>query len=149
MIQILPMCDQSQWLLDEIHTNSFSSYFLFPSSPDLVCVKILSNGLISWSDKACLKSKDLEWYFLCPREKKYASGLRMNRATETGYWKTTGKDRRVNYNGNAVGMVRTLVFHLGSAPHGKRTDWVIHEYRIEDKSLADKEVAQVCCHIFI
>ncbi|CAI9108885.1 OLC1v1008587C2 [Oldenlandia corymbosa var. corymbosa] len=98
-----------------------------------------------------LKMKDLEWFFFCPRERKYASGVRMNRATETGYWKTTGKDRPVLYNGNVVGKVRTLVFHLGSPPHGKRTDWVIHEYRLEDQNLADKGVAQdtyVLCKVF-
>ncbi|KAK4369791.1 hypothetical protein RND71_009266 [Anisodus tanguticus] len=33
-------------------------------------------------DKCCYKSKDLEWYFFCPRERKCASGVKMNRATE-------------------------------------------------------------------
>ncbi|XP_027078451.1 NAC domain-containing protein 82-like [Coffea arabica] len=102
-------------------------------------------------DKSCLKSKDLEWYFFCPRERKYASGSRMNRSTETGYWKTTGKDRPVTYNKNSVGMVKTLVFHQGCAPRGQRTDWVIHEYRIEDKNLADMGYAQdayVLCKLF-
>ncbi|KAL3528063.1 hypothetical protein ACH5RR_012719 [Cinchona calisaya] len=102
-------------------------------------------------DKSCLKSKDLEWFFFCPRERKYACGDRMNRATETGYWKTTGKDRPVVYNHSSVGMVKTLVFHQGNAPRGQRTDWVIHEYRIEDKNLADMGVAQdtyVLCKVF-
>ena len=67
----------------------------------------------------------------------------MNRSTETGYWKTTGKDRPVTYNKNSVGMVKTLVFHKGCAPRGQRTDWVIHEYRIEDRNLADMGDAQV------
>ncbi|KAK2980391.1 hypothetical protein RJ640_014564 [Escallonia rubra] len=101
-------------------------------------------------DKCCLKSKDLEWYFFCPREKKYASGARANRATENGYWKATGKDRSVRYNNNIVAMTKTLVFHLGHAPEGKRTDWVMHEYRIEDKGLADAEIVQdyVLCKVF-
>lgn len=102
-------------------------------------------------DKSCLKSKDLEWYFFCPRERKYASGARMNRATETGYWKTTGKDRSISYNDRLVGKVKTLVFHEGNAPHGRRTDWVIHEYRIEDTSLADAGIVQdsyVLCKVF-
>lgn len=90
-----------------------------------------------------MKSKDLEWYFFCPRERKYASGSRVKRATEKGYWKTTGKDRPVNYENSSVGMVKTLVFHLGSAPRGQRTDWVMYEYRIENKNLADLGVAQV------
>ncbi|XP_060210610.1 NAC domain-containing protein 82-like isoform X2 [Lycium barbarum] len=102
-------------------------------------------------DKCCYKSKDLEWYFFCPREKKYASGARMNRATETGYWKTTGKDRPVLYNEKIVGSVKTLVFHKGNAPRGQRMDWVIHEYRFEDKDMADTGIpldTYVLCKVF-
>ncbi|CAN4126305.1 unnamed protein product [Withania somnifera] len=102
-------------------------------------------------DKCCYKSKDLEWYFYCPRERKYASGCRMNRATEAGYWKTTGKDRSVTYDEKIVGSVKTLVFHLGHPPRGKRTDWVIHEYKFEDKNLIDAGFAQdsyVLCKVF-
>nr|XP_016459506.1 PREDICTED: NAC domain-containing protein 82-like [Nicotiana tabacum]XP_016459507.1 PREDICTED: NAC domain-containing protein 82-like [Nicotiana tabacum] len=102
-------------------------------------------------DKCCYKSKDLEWYFFCPRERKYASGARMNRATETGYWKTTGKDRSITYDEKIVGSVKTLVFHQGHPPRGQRTDWVIHEYKFEDKGLADAGFAQdsyVLCKVF-
>ncbi|KAL2553055.1 NAC domain-containing protein 82 [Forsythia ovata] len=101
-------------------------------------------------DKSCLKSKDLEWFFFCPREKKYACGLRMKRGTENGFWKTTGKDRPVHYNENVVGMVRTLVFHLGHAPKGQRTDWVIYEYRILDEQLAADGLQDmyVLCKVF-
>lgn len=60
----------------------------------------------------------------------------MKRATDNGYWKITGKDRNVFYNDKIVGTVKTLVFHLGHAPFGKRTDWIIHEYRILDEELA-------------
>ncbi|EPS72463.1 nam-like protein 2 [Genlisea aurea] len=101
-------------------------------------------------DMSCLKSKDLEWFFFCPREKKYASGTRVKRATKNGYWKTTGKDRPISYNAAIVGTVKTLVFHMGNAPRGERTDWVIHEYRILDKHLAASglEDAYVLCKLF-
>ncbi|KAL2504634.1 NAC domain containing protein 82 [Abeliophyllum distichum] len=101
-------------------------------------------------DKSCLKSKDLEWFFYCPREKRYASGDRVKRSTENGYWKTTGKDRPVFYNNNIVGMVKTLIFHLGHAPHGQRTDWVIHEFRILDNQLVETGVQDtyVLCKVF-
>ncbi|KAJ0604948.1 putative transcription factor NAM family [Helianthus annuus] len=102
-------------------------------------------------DKSSLKSGDLEWYFFCPKSKKYSSGGRANRATETGFWKATGKDRYVEYRGRTVATIKTLVFHLGRAKDGKRTDWVLHEYRMDDKQLADAGVVQdtyVLCRIF-
>ncbi|KAF9681756.1 hypothetical protein SADUNF_Sadunf05G0035900 [Salix dunnii] len=102
-------------------------------------------------DKSRLRTGDLKWYFFCPTGKKYASGVRMKRATDTGYWKTTGKDKSVQYKNEAVGMIKTLVFHTGRAPKGERTDWVIYKYRLEEMELADKGIAQdgyVLCVIF-
>lgn len=102
-------------------------------------------------NKSCLQTGDLKWYFFCPREKKYASGTRMNRATGLGYWKTTGKDRSVHYNNEVVGMIKTLVFHRGKAPKGERTDWVMYEYRLDEKELDLRGVAQdayVLCSVF-
>lgn len=101
--------------------------------------------------KSYLRTRDLEWYFFCPRDKKHPKGARTNRATENGFWKTTGKDRLISYDSRAVGMKKTLVFHLGRAPQGTRTDWVIHEYRLEDKQLADADIRQdtfVLCRLF-
>ncbi|XP_075655417.1 uncharacterized protein LOC142625638 [Castanea sativa] len=100
-------------------------------------------------DKSIVKG-DLKWYFLCPIEKKYSAGVRMNRATDVGHWKITGNERHVHYNNTLVGSIKTLIFHMGKAP-GKRTDWVIHEYRLDDKYLAERGVAQnghVLCMIF-
>lgn len=98
---------------------------------------------VCFSDKSVLKTGDLKWYFFCPRGMKYSTGGKLNRATEFGYWKTTGKDRSVEHKNQVVGMIRTLVFHIGRAPKGDRTDWVMHEFRIEHKDLADKGIPQV------
>lgn len=103
------------------------------------------------SDKSNLRNGDLEWFFFCPKSRKYSSGSRMNRATEAGYWKATGKDREIKYKEKTVALIKTLVFHLGHPPKGERTDWVMHEYRMEDKDLADAGVVQeayVLCRLF-
>ncbi|MQL98137.1 hypothetical protein Taro_030843 [Colocasia esculenta] len=101
------------------------------------------NAPSPFAKKSGVQSKDLEWYFYCPGDRKYANGVRKNCATDIGYWKTTGKDRTISYNSQTVAMKKTLVFHLGRAPNGVRTDWVMHEYRLEDKKLADAGFLQI------
>ncbi|RYR66173.1 hypothetical protein Ahy_A03g012135 [Arachis hypogaea] len=93
--------------------------------------------------KSHLKSGDLEWYFFCARGKNYGIGSKTNRAIKNGYWKATGMDKAiVQHDKQTVGMMKTLVFHTGKPPHGTRTDWVMHEYRLQDKDLTDKGIAQ-------
>ncbi|KAB5539003.1 hypothetical protein DKX38_016536 [Salix brachista] len=101
--------------------------------------------------KSKLKSRDLEWYFFSMLDKKYGNGAKTNRATEKGYWKTTGKDRPVHWNSRVVGMKKTLVYHQGRAPRGERSNWVMHEYRLVDEELEKAGIAQdafVLCRIF-
>ncbi|KAG6660012.1 hypothetical protein I3843_03G071100 [Carya illinoinensis] len=103
--------------------------------------------------KSLLPSKDLEWYFFSPRDRKYPNGSRTNRATKAGYWKATGKDRKVNSQTRAVGMKKTLVYYRGRAPHGARTGWVMHEYRLDERECESEtptglQDAYALCRIF-
>ncbi|GFS46102.1 NAC domain containing protein 2 [Actinidia rufa] len=85
--------------------------------------------------KSKLKSRDLGWYFFSALNEKHGNGWRTNRATERGYWKTTGKDRPVIHKSRTVGMKKTLVYHIGRAPWGERTNWAMHEYKLVDEEL--------------
>ncbi|XP_030527034.1 NAC domain-containing protein 21/22 [Rhodamnia argentea] len=100
-------------------------------SDSLLMIEVDLNKSEPWEipETACVGGK--EWYFYSQRDRKYATGLRTNRATASGYWKATGKDRAVLRKGVLVGMRKTLVFYQGRAPKGKKTDWVMHEFRVE------------------
>ncbi|CAN6577923.1 hypothetical protein C1H46_033614 [Malus baccata] len=90
-----------------------------------------------------------EWYFFNQRDRKYPTGLRTNRATEAGYWKTTGKDKEIHRTGVLVGMKKTLVFYKGRAPRGEKSNWVMHEYRLENKHpFKSSKEEWVVCRVF-
>ncbi|KAK3406124.1 NAC domain-containing protein 86 [Eucalyptus grandis] len=103
------------------------------------------------AEKSFLPSRDPEWYFFGPRDRKYPNGFRTNRATRAGYWKSTGKDRRVTCQNRPIGMKKTLVYYRGRAPQGIRTHWVMHEYRLDDKECEDTSGIQdsyALCRVF-
>lgn len=121
----------------------------FYGYPSMVDVDL--NKCEPWDlpETACIRGK--EWYFFSLRDRKYATGQRTNRATVSGYWKATGKDRHVLRRGELVGMRKTLVFYQGRAPRGKKTEWVMHEFRLEGPTdfpkLSFKE-DWVLCRVF-
>lgn len=90
-----------------------------------------------------------EWYFFSHKDKKYPTGTRTNRATTTGFWKATGRDKAVYDKAKLIGMRKTLVFYKGRAPNGQKSDWIMHEYRLESEENGPvQEEGWVVCRAF-
>ncbi|KAI3791232.1 hypothetical protein L2E82_04928 [Cichorium intybus] len=74
-----------------------------------------------------------EWYFFTPRDRKYPNGSRPNRVTGNGYWKATGADKPIKRKSDPnsiVGIKKALVFYAGKGTKGIKTNWIMHEYRL-------------------
>lgn len=83
-----------------------------------------------------------DWYFFSHKDKKYPTGTRTNRATAAGFWKATGRDKVIYSSFRRIGMRKTLVFYKGRAPHGQKSDWIMHEYRL-DETTNDTSVSYI------
>ncbi|XP_022995651.1 NAC domain-containing protein 12-like [Cucurbita maxima] len=100
-----------------------------------------------------------DWYFFSHKDKKYPTGTRTNRATAAGFWKATGRDKIIYTGSRRIGLRKTLVFYKGRAPHGQKSDWIMHEYRLDDSdrdnnicnSIGEAQLAEdgwVVCRVF-
>ncbi|KAJ0248085.1 NAC domain-containing protein [Hirschfeldia incana] len=90
-----------------------------------------------------------DWYFFSHKDKKYPTGTRTNRATKAGFWKATGRDKAIYLRHSLIGMRKTLVFYKGRAPNGQKSDWIMHEYRLEtDENGTPHEEGWVVCRVF-
>ncbi|XP_057832112.1 NAC domain-containing protein 7 [Cryptomeria japonica] len=90
-----------------------------------------------------------EWYFFSHKDKKYPTGTRTNRATAAGFWKATGRDKAIYSKLHLIGMRKTLVFYKGRAPNGQKSDWIMHEYRLEtNENGTPQEEGWVVCRVF-
>ncbi|KAE8663164.1 NAC100 protein [Hibiscus syriacus] len=113
------------YLTEKVMNSSFSATAI--GEVDL-------NKCEPWDLPKKAKMGEKQWYFFFQRDRKYPTGMRTNRATEAGYWKATGKDKEIfKGRGCLVGMKKTLVFYKGRAPKGEKSNWVMHEYRLEGK----------------
>ncbi|PKI62423.1 hypothetical protein CRG98_017229 [Punica granatum] len=68
-------------------------------------------------------------------------------------WDIQGRDKAVlsRNTSSIIGMRKTLVFYGGRAPNGRKTDWIIHEYRLQTSQHAPpqpQEEGWVVCKAF-
>nr|AXU39995.1 NAC protein [Lilium pumilum] len=101
-------------------------HFLYRKATQLPCrPNIIPSLDLHYCDPWELNGKALQggnqWYF-------FTRNSSHNRASDNGYWKPVGDDETVN----EVGLKRTLVFYIGEAPEGIKTNWVMHEYHLSD-----------------
>lgn len=121
---------------EEIITHYLTQKVIKPSFTASAIGQVDLNKCEPWDLPQKAKIGEKEWFFFCQRDRKYPTGMRTNRATDSGYWKATGKDKEIyrhGRRGSLVGMKKTLVFYKGRAPKGEKTNWVMHEFRLEGK----------------
>ncbi|XP_056169503.1 NAC domain-containing protein 90-like [Syzygium oleosum] len=71
-----------------------------------------------------------QWFFFAPMQEREARGGRPSRSMATGYWKATGSPGYVYSSDNKViGVKKSMVFYVGKAPTGRKTQWKLNEYR--------------------
>ncbi|GAA0154633.1 hypothetical protein LIER_12559 [Lithospermum erythrorhizon] len=89
-----------------------------------------------WDLPKLAATGEKEWYFYCPRDRKYKNSARPNRVTGAGFWKATGTDRPIYSSDGAkcIGLKKSLVFYRGRAAKGFKTDWMMHEFRLPSMS---------------
>ncbi|EMS65428.1 Protein FEZ [Triticum urartu] len=85
-----------------------------------------------WDLPKLASTGETDWYFYCPRDRKYRNSARPNRVTAAGFWKATGTDRPIysSEDTRCIGLKKSLVFYRGRAARGIKTDWMMHEFRL-------------------
>ncbi|KAH7515937.1 hypothetical protein FEM48_Zijuj10G0081300 [Ziziphus jujuba var. spinosa] len=115
-----------------------------------------------WDLPKLATTGEKEWYFYCPRDRKYRNSARPNRVTGAGFWKATGTDRPIysSEGTKCIGLKKSLVFYKGRAAKGVKTDWMMHEFRLPsltdsvppkrlmDKSIIPANDSWAICRIF-
>ncbi|XP_073038904.1 NAC transcription factor 32-like isoform X2 [Primulina eburnea] len=129
----------------QIDVHIIAEIDLYKFDPWNAYIKCFMSGMALYGEK--------EWYFFSPRDRKYPNGSRPNRTAGSGYWKATGADKAVG-KPTTLGIKKALVFYVGKAPKGIKTNWIMHEYRLAnvDRSAGNRNNLRlddwVLCRIY-
>ncbi|XP_047334113.1 NAC domain-containing protein 21/22-like [Impatiens glandulifera] len=143
-------CPSDDELVCHYLYNKVSNDIQHPALRATTLLEIDLHKCEPWQLPEVTKLNAEEWYFFSFCDRKYATGSRTNRATTSGYWKATGKDKLVHDPRThvIVGMRKTLVFYRGRAPNGIKTGWIMHEFRLENPHIPPQE-DWVLCRVFL
>ncbi|XP_056688589.1 NAC domain-containing protein 16-like [Spinacia oleracea] len=102
---------------------------------------------------AGVKSSEQIWYFFTPKRVNNPNAKRDKRVTPWGNWKKTGTDRIIVTSSHRANVrkVATLVFYGRRRGTSERTDWVMHEYKLRDERLHQRNIQQdsyVLCKLY-
>ncbi|KAI3513194.1 hypothetical protein L1887_20521 [Cichorium endivia] len=73
----------------------------------------------------------------------------VKKESEFGFWVETGNPCEIFSNSAIHGFRNTLNFYEGRAPQGRKTDWVMQEYRITEKCKTDVKDHRALCRVFM
>ncbi|CAN6704696.1 unnamed protein product [Malus baccata var. baccata] len=94
-----------------------------------------------------IKSDD-EWYFYNRPIYKKNNRNEVERATATGFWKSTGKEKIVKARDNKIiGKKRILTFRQGRGRNAPITNWVMHEFSIPQINPNANQRDFVLCYV--
>ncbi|KAI3807283.1 hypothetical protein L1987_23209 [Smallanthus sonchifolius] len=79
------------------------------------------------------------WYLCCE--------VKMD--AEGGSWVQTGDACEIFSNSAILGLRTTLRFYERRAPHGRKTNWVMQEYRITERCDNDTKDHRALCRVFL
>lgn len=97
-----------------------------------------------------LHSKDRIWYFFCPRVMQ-DNGKTPRKTLKNGYWKETGRVTTLTHKQYHVGDLKTFIYHIGVAPKGERTNWVMKEFNLTEYMIQEMCVVDnsyVLCKVY-
>ncbi|XP_019160703.1 PREDICTED: NAC domain-containing protein 83-like [Ipomoea nil] len=89
-----------------------------------------------WNLPGDMEQED-RYFFSSKEATKYPNGDQTSRVSSNGYWKpSSSEEKHITCPGKSssipmiMGMKKTLVFYYGKPPHGSKTNWIMHEYRL-------------------